>query len=92
MAILNSTQMFFTAFEPKLQNRFLMNIDGIDAYLIKKIDRPNISFSEITLDHINVKRKIKGKASWENINAELYDPVTEMGIQIFIKKTLELKL
>ena len=56
MAILNSTQMFFTAFEPKLQNRFLMNIDGIDAYLIKKIDRPNISFSEITLDHINVKR------------------------------------
>ena len=81
MAILNSTQMFFTAFEPKLQNRFLMNIDGIDAYLIKKIDRPQISFQEITLDHINVKRKIKGKANWENITCDLYDPVTPSGAQ-----------
>ena len=73
--------MFFTAFEPKLQNRFLMNIDGIDAYLIKKIDRPQISFQEIVLDHINVKRKIKGKANWENITCELYDPVTPSGAQ-----------
>ena len=81
MAILNSTQMFFTAFEPKLQNRFSMNIDGIDAYLIKKIDRPNISFQEIVLDHINTKRKIKGKANWENITCDLYDPVTPSGAQ-----------
>ena len=81
MAILNSTQMFFTAFEPKLQNRFLMNIDGIDAYLIKKIDRPQISFQEIVLDHINTKRKIKGKANWENITCDLYDPVTPSGAQ-----------
>ena len=81
MAILNSTQMFFTAFEPKLQNRFLMNIDGIDAYLIKKIDRPQITFQEITLDHINVKRKIKGKANWENITCDLYDPITPSGAQ-----------
>ena len=81
MAILNSTQMFFTAFEPKLQNRFLMNIDGIDAYLIKKINRPSITFQEITLDHINVKRKIKGKANWENVTCELYDPVTPSGAQ-----------
>ena len=81
MAILNSTQMFFTAFEPKLQNRFLMKIDGIDSYLIKKIDRPSISFGEVVLDHINVKRKIKGKANWENITCDLYDPVTPSGAQ-----------
>ena len=73
--------MFFTAFAPKLQNRFLMNIDGIDAYLIKKINRPSITFQEITLDHINVKRKIKGKANWENVTCELYDPVTPSGAQ-----------
>tara|TARA_R110000765_G_scaffold229830_1_gene333313 strand:+ start:107 stop:568 length:462 start_codon:yes stop_codon:yes gene_type:complete len=73
--------MMFTAFEPKLQNRFLMLIDGIPSYLIKKIDRPNISFNEITLDHINVKRKIKGKATWGNITCDLYDPVTPSGAQ-----------
>ena len=81
MAILETNQMMFTAFEPKLQNRFLMEIDGIPAYLIKKIARPTISFGEIVLDHINVKRKIKGKANWENVTCDLYDPVTPSGAQ-----------
>ena len=81
MAILETNDMFFTAFEPKLQNRFLMEIDGIPAYLIKKIDRPSITFGEVVLDHINVKRKIKGKANWDNVTAELYDPVTPSGAQ-----------
>ena len=81
MAILNTNEMMFTAFEPKLQNRFLMFIDGIPAYLIKKIARPSITFGEVVLDHINVKRKIKGKANWENITCDLYDPVTPSGAQ-----------
>ena len=81
MAITSTNDMFFTAFEPKLQNRFLMKIDGIPAYLIKKIARPSITFNEVVPDHINVKRKIKGKANWENISCELYDPVTPSGAQ-----------
>ena len=81
MAILDTNQMMFTAFEPKLQNRFLMDINGIPGYLIKKIGRPSVSFGEIVRDHINVKRKIKGKADWQNITAELYDPVTPSGAQ-----------
>ena len=81
MAILDTNQMMFTAFEPKLQNRFIMLIDGIPSYLIKKTNRPNISFTNITLDHINVKRKIKGKAVWQPIQMELYDPVTPSGAQ-----------
>ncbi len=28
-----------------------------------------------------MKRKIKGKANWENISCELYDPVTPSGAQ-----------
>tara|TARA_Y100000004_G_scaffold35507_1_gene38060 strand:+ start:524 stop:1009 length:486 start_codon:yes stop_codon:yes gene_type:complete len=81
MAILETNQMMFTAFEPKLQNRFLMEIDGIPAYLIKKIARPAIELNEIVLDHINVKRKIKGKANWTPITCDLYDPVTPSGAQ-----------
>ena len=81
MAILNTNDMMYTAFEPKLQNRFVMFIDGIPAFLVKKVGRPNIQFGEVTLDHINVKRKIKGKADWQNITAELYDPVTPSGAQ-----------
>jgi len=81
MAILNTNEMMFTAFEPKLQNRFIMYIDGIPAFLVKKTGRPNIQFNEVTLDHINVKRKIKGKADWQNITTTLYDPVTPSGAQ-----------
>ena len=81
MAILETNEMMFTAFEPKLQNRFLMEIEGIPAYLIKTLNRPQITFNNIVLDHINVKRKIKGKANWDPITCELYDPVTPSGAQ-----------
>ena len=81
MAIKATNEMMFTAFEPKLKNRFLMLIDGIPSYLIKKIARPSVSFGEVVLDHINVKRKLKGKADWQDITAELYDPVTPSGAQ-----------
>ena len=81
MAILSTNEMMFTAFEPKLQNRFIMLIDGIPSYLIKKTARPSIQFTNIVLDHINVKRKIKGKVNWNPIQMELYDPVTPSGAQ-----------
>ena len=32
--------MFYTAYEPKLQNRFIFYIDGIPAYHIKTADKP----------------------------------------------------
>ena len=81
MAILDTNDMMFTAFEPKLQNRFIMLIDGIPSYLIKKTARPSITFNNITLDHINTKRKIKGKGTWNPITMDLYDPVTPSGAQ-----------
>ena len=81
MAILSSQEMFYQAYEPKLQNRFTFNIDGIPAYLVKTADRPKVSFDEVTLEHINLKRKIKGKADWQNMSCTLYDPVTPSGAQ-----------
>ena len=81
MAIYDVNEMMFTAFEPKLQNRFIMYIDGIPAFLVKKVGRPNIQFNDVTLEHINIKRKIKGKADWQDITATLYDPVTPSGAQ-----------
>ena len=81
MAIRSVNDMMFTAFEPKLQNRFLMVVDGIPSYLIRKVARPSVTFGEVVLDHINVKRKLKGKANWDNVSCDLYDPVTPSGAQ-----------
>ena len=81
MAILSSADMFYTAYEPKLQNRFIFYIDGIPAYLIKSADKPKYTEEEVVLDHINVKRKVKGKSDWTPISCTLYDPVTPSGAQ-----------
>jgi hypothetical protein len=81
MAVLDPNEIFFTAFEPKVQNRFIMYIDGIPSYLIKKAASPSVSFGDIKLDHINVYRKLKGKAEWADMSLELYDPITPSGAQ-----------
>jgi len=81
MAILSSADMFFTAYEPKLQNRFIFYIDGIPAYLVKTAEKPKYTAEEVVLDHINVKRKVKGKSDWSPISCTLYDPVTPSGAQ-----------
>lgn len=81
MAVLDPNEIFFTAFEPKVQNRFIMYIDGIPSYLIKKAASPQVSFTDIKIDHINVYRKLKGKAEWQDMSLSLYDPITPSGAQ-----------
>jgi hypothetical protein len=58
-----------------------MDIDGIPAYLIKSAAKPTITNGEIPLDHINVKRYVKGKSSWNTISVSLYDPIVPSGAQ-----------
>ena len=35
--VLEFNDMFYTNFEPKMKNRFIMEIDGIPSYLIKTV-------------------------------------------------------
>jgi len=79
--LIDPNEIMFTAFEPKVQNRFIMYIEGVPAYLIKAAARPNISFDPITMEHINVKRKLKGKGEWQDLSVTLYDPVVPSAAQ-----------
>ena len=79
--LLQSNEIFFSAFEPKVQNRFIMYLDGIPSFLIKKTDRPKISGDAKVLDHINIQRKYRGKSKWSDITIELYDPIVPSGAQ-----------
>jgi hypothetical protein len=81
MAILNPNEIMFTAFEPKVANRFIMYVEGIPSYIIKKASTPGFDAGEITLDHINVYRKIKGKVKWNDMTLSLYDPIAPAGSQ-----------
>lgn len=81
MGILTSDEIFFTAFEPKVQNRFILYVDGIPSYLIKGATGLGFEQGEIVLNHINVYRKIKGKLRWNDLNLTLFDPITPSGAQ-----------
>jgi hypothetical protein len=81
MAVLDPNEIFFTAFEPKQANRFIMYVDGIPSYMIKEIGEIKISQKAITLNHINVQRKVKGKSTWGDVTMKLYDPITPSGAQ-----------
>ena len=81
MAVLDPNEIFFTAFEPKQANRFIMYIDGIPAYEIKGVGAINLSQGSVPLNHINVQRYVKGKTTWGTIQFTLFDPITPSGAQ-----------
>ena len=79
--LIEASDIMYTPFEPKLKNRYLMLVDGIPAYLIKTAARPQITFEEVELNHMNVKRYVKGKGAWEQMEITLYDPVVPSASQ-----------
>ena len=81
MAVLDPNEIFFTAFEPKVANRFILYVDGIPSYIIKSVSGLGFSQDEIILNHINTYRKVKGKLRWNDLTMELFDPITPSGAQ-----------
>ena len=79
--VLEFDKAFYTNFEPKMGNRWIMEIDGIPSYMIKTSSRPSISFETVVMDHINIKRKLQGKGEWQDITISLHDPIVPSGAQ-----------
>jgi hypothetical protein len=49
--------------------------------MVKSANRPKIESEVVELDHINLKRKIKGKSNWTDITITMYDPIVPSGAQ-----------
>ena len=81
MAVLDPNEIFFTAFEPKQANRFILYMDGIPSFMIKGMSAVTLAQGVVTLNHINVERKVKGKSTWQNMTMTLFDPITPSGAQ-----------
>jgi hypothetical protein len=79
--LIEDGQAFYTPYEPKVQNRFLLEMTGIPAFIIKKVNRPQLECGEVVLDHINIIRKLKGKCKWQDMSMTLYDPIVPSGAQ-----------
>ena len=81
MPIIDPNEIFFTAFEPKQANRFIMTLDGIPSFIVKGLSAISVTQGEVILNHINILRKVKGKTIWNDVTMTLFDPITPSGAQ-----------
>ena len=78
---LDVTSMIPAKFEPKRKNRWVLMIEGIDAYIVKTAARPSITTEEVTIPFINSTRYIAGKTTFGTMAVTLHDPIAPSGAQ-----------
>ncbi len=73
---LDVNTMLANEYEPKRQFRWILSLDGIDAFTTKTAARPKKDHAEIVIDWVNQKRYLAGKCEWMPIDIEVYDPIS----------------
>jgi hypothetical protein len=73
--------MLPTKFEPLTKRRFLLEMEGIDSYIVKTGARPKMTTTEIKIPWINSTRYIAGKSDWSTMAVTLFDPIAPSGAQ-----------
>jgi hypothetical protein len=68
-------------YEPKRKFRWVLAIDGIDAYTLKTAARPSLTFDETVIDWVNTKRYVAGKQTWNPISVTTHDPIAPSAAQ-----------
>ncbi len=79
--VLDVSDMLPNKFEAKRKFRWVLNIAGIDAYLLKTASRPKFTNEEAVIDWINGRRYLAGKTTFEPMEAVLHDPIAPAGSQ-----------
>lgn len=78
---LDVTSMLPNKFEPKRKNRWVLMIEGIDAYIIKTTSRPTMTTEEVEMPFVNSTRYLAGKTKFDTIPVTLHDPIAPSGAQ-----------
>ncbi len=81
MPVIDPNEIFFTPFEPKQPNRFIMVMNGFPSFMVKGIGAVSLTQGSVALNHINIQRYVKGKTVWNPISFTLFDPITPSGAQ-----------
>ena len=78
---LSVTDMLPNKFEPKRTYRWVLAIEGIDAFLVASTNRPTFTIGEKKIDFINSYRMIAGKLTFGDLSVKLHDPIAPSGAQ-----------
>ena len=79
--ILEVQQLLSNTYEPKRKFRWILQVDGIDAFVLKTAQRPQQTFEETVIDYVNTKRYVSGKGSWNPITITMHDPIAPSAAQ-----------
>ncbi len=79
--ILETQQLLSNTFEPKRKFRWILQIDGVDAFTLKTAARPQQTFEETVIDYVNTKRYVSGKGAWSPITITMHDPIAPSAAQ-----------
>lgn len=79
--VLEIGQLLANTYEPKRKFRWILEIDGLDAFVMKTAARPQFTAEETVIDYINTKRYVAGKWAWNPISVTLHDPIAPSAAQ-----------
>ena len=78
---LSVTDMLPNKFEPKRKFRWVFQIEGIDAFLMKTAARPSYETAEVEVGFINATRYLAGKTKFGTLDVTLHDAIAPSGAQ-----------
>jgi len=78
---LSVTDMLPNRFEGKRSFRWLLAIEGIDAFIVKTAARPSVEMAATEIHWINTVRYVAGKMKFGTVQVTLYDPIAPSGAQ-----------
>jgi len=78
---LDVTSMLPNKFEPKRKNRWVLMVEGIDAYICKTTARPTYETEEIEVPFVNSRRYLAGPTKFATMTVTLHDPIAPSGAQ-----------
>lgn len=78
---LDVTSMLPRNFEPKRKNRWVLMVEGIDAYIVKTAAQPTYETEEVEIPFINSRRYVAGLTKFGTMQITLHDPIAPAGSQ-----------
>ena len=78
---LDVSSMLPSRFEPKRKNRWILMVEGIDAFVIKTTSRPTVTTDAVEVPFINARRYLAGLTKFGTIPITLHDPIAPSGAQ-----------
>tara|TARA_R100000008_G_scaffold85525_1_gene75706 strand:+ start:846 stop:1370 length:525 start_codon:yes stop_codon:yes gene_type:complete len=70
--------------QPKRKSRFILNIGGLDSWLIKRVKKPSFEVNVSEHTYLNHKFYYPGTVTWKEVDCTLVDPLQPDSTRSFV--------